>query len=282
MLADTPFIVLLCRFQVGRTVDTPQASVLNDTSSPFIRKRNNIVNLCNVHIVDHILFNLTAPAPPPPSPPPPPPPSPTPPPPAWLSFTLALNGVNELSITRQLITLLNITTKFNALTDTTCFFPSNKAWSLFGNDAVDRGQFITVTNNASLPGHRRLRADDVPVEWCVDAACAVKAVMPHDARRRMIATIQNNTFDPTAFYDTIGWNVTLQDPNNTYTLDLMRNALITSCLNPKNYPGSCAGGVSCNAPFTVVQPLASFGSNIAYEPLLAWPQGSFISIYQTK
>ncbi|GIL89553.1 hypothetical protein Vretimale_1895 [Volvox reticuliferus] len=255
---------------------TIKSLLLSDNS--LTRNRNNIVAKSVIQVMDSFLTGVIA-APPPPPPPSPVPPSPNPPPPAFASITAAIAGLNELSVTRQLIALLNITANINALLDTSCYFPSNYAWALFGANANDRGAFVNVLNNASSPPppisplpRRRLFSvvDENTVQFRITDGVYARAVV---ADRRILVA-GPNSFDPTAFYDRLAWNVTLEAPGNTYNVQLLRQSIINSCYNPAGAPGSGNAGLN-----TVVR-LQDSG-NLPLETALGWGDTTGITVFKT-
>ncbi|GLI70557.1 hypothetical protein VaNZ11_015479 [Volvox africanus] len=258
---------------------TVRSLLLSDNS--LTRNRNNIVAKSVIQVMDSFLTGVIA-APPPPPPPSPLPPSPNPPPPAFASITAAIAGLNELAVTRQLIALLNITAQINALLDTTCYFPSNYAWALFGANANDRGAFVNVSNNATSPpppppaapgGVRRRLVSIVgenTLQFRIAEGVYARAIV---ADRRMLIA-GPNSFDPTAFYDRLAWNVTLEALNNTYNVQLLKNSIIDSCYNPASAPNSGNAGLN-----TVVR-LQDTGS-LPLETALGWGDSTGLTVFKT-
>ncbi|PNH08451.1 Cell wall glycoprotein 3 [Tetrabaena socialis] len=244
------------QYWVALTNDTDpsnQGFLMNNTLA--IRKRDNFVAASIIQVVASFL-EAPASAPPPPSPPPPSPIPPSPPPPAFAAITAAITGLPQLSITSQLIAKLNLTARINSLIDTTCYFPSNIAWALFGADANDRGVFVNVTSAAPPPPTtRRLlqSAEAAPIQFCM--APGVCATL-HESGRRFLAAVPN-VLDPTQFYDRMMWNVTLEAPATAYNTEALKNTIINSCYRPDNANGYA------------VKTLASIDDR-AWETALGW------------
>ncbi|GFR45178.1 hypothetical protein Agub_g6566 [Astrephomene gubernaculifera] len=248
-------------YTIGRNGVT--VSVLANAAG--LRNRDNIVAQSIVQITNGFL-DWGFDAPPPPPPPSPIPPSPSPPPPVFASITNALVGVNQLSVTRQLITLLGLTSRVDALAGTTCYFPSNYAWHLLGSN--DAGAFV----NVSVPIRRLLSADDTSLSFTILPGVVASAVLT-DSHRRSMAEV-DNVFHAAQFTDSLPWNVTLDAAVTPFNVQLLKNSILSSCLNPSTAAGSQNTG-------NTVQALAAT-DNLPWETALGWTDEVGISIQKAQ
>ena len=262
-------------------------NVLNAQGVVAIRKRDNLVANSMVQVISSFLGDYAA-APPPPPPPSPAPPSPAPPPQAFATISTALLGQNALSVTRQVITLYNLTQRVNALADTTCYFPSNQAWALFAANGNDQGAFISVAANGTftpLSRHRRslLQSQPLPqhvtaIRFCALGFCATADLTTAGASgaaaqaRRSLA-MGPNPFNGSRFADTLTWNVTLE-PADSYNRAIMRNVILQSCYNPPSAAGSQNAGA--NAVRRLVDT-----DEFAWETALGWGSSTGIVVQKT-
>ncbi len=220
---------MVAGFSESEALLTDVTGIVAGQNVTVIRKRDNVVAQSFVNVVSGILLTVVS-APPPPSPLPPSPSPPPPPPPVFTGFTDALLNVTQLKITRQLINLLNVTARINALIDTTCYFPSNVAWSLFSPDANDQGTFVSTNSSGGL-GRRLLQADE-KLRFSIAPGVVAETEKPS---RRML---QGNPFVPTDFIDNLPWNVTLDGSVTNVTRQLLISTIMQSCYNPPSATGS--------------------------------------------
>ncbi|KXZ48591.1 hypothetical protein GPECTOR_26g494 [Gonium pectorale] len=280
------------------TLVPDEQAFLLSTDGPGMRARDNVVAASVAHVVGAFLEYAT-PAPPPPPPPSPPPPTPSPPAPEFGSFALALSNSSYLSVTNQLVGLLNLTSAINNLDGTTCFFPSNRAWALFGADANDNGSLLDVAANGTAPpmaagsiarrraglrrrvllGARRsvvvTHADGdggaAVARFCLAAGgvCAAARL-----GRRQLAEISNPHTDPLLWLDTLSWDVTLQTRGNVSSLTLLRNTVLNSCYNPPSANLSSTAG-------NVMARRLNETDGYAWETALGWTDVSGLLVVQT-
>ncbi|EFJ47372.1 hypothetical protein VOLCADRAFT_105161 [Volvox carteri f. nagariensis] len=262
-------------------VGGPVRTLLPDT--PSARNRDNIVAQSVIQIISDFIVGGPF-APPPPPPPSPPPPSPSPPPPAYTSITAAINGVDQLSITRQLISLLNLSPLIDALNGTTCFFPSNAAWYRFSVN--DNNLLVNVVASPSPPspsppsppppsppplppfpasttGRRRLSSveeDSKTVKFNIAPGVVAHGVITD---RRMLAQV-DNVFNAADFYDRTIWTVSLESGITPYLTQMLRNSILSSCVNPANATRSF------NAGQNTVFKLQDANTELPLETALGW------------
>eukprot|EP00198_Chlamydomonas_reinhardtii_P005135 XP_001694471.1 flagellar associated protein [Chlamydomonas reinhardtii] len=175
---------------------------------------------------------------------------------------LVANSMNALSVTRQVITLYNLTQRVNALADTTCYFPSNQAWALRFAD--------TLTWNVTLEpadSYNRAIMRNVILQSCYNPPSAAGSQNAGaNAVRRLVDT------DEFAWETALGWG-------SSTGIVVQKTPYTGPCGNNVTVSGVATSGALTNLPNVDLEALGYCTQCAQSDPATGLYAGCAFTVY---